>query len=134
MAFHLPWAIPAIHLEDDSSESSESESESTTETVTYTKQLSRLCTFQVRDLFQNVFTVKLPTEIVNIILDMAEYWAHSTVIRSDAVSITEHTKQRPYVSIGVEAESAACIRRVVFTTESHDQGKQMSHSRLLFFS
>jgi hypothetical protein len=66
----------------------------------------------------------LPPAVTAAILDYAEYWVRSACRRDELWVVDQDTPQLPYVQVLVPGWGGASpVRRVVFRTRSHDQGK-----------
>jgi ankyrin repeat protein len=63
-------------------------------------------------------------KIVPLILDLAEYWAMSSARRGtpEGIVYDQHSPDEPYIALKIGGRSKAPLRRLVFTTTSHDQG------------
>ena len=67
--------------------------------------------------------LKLPAGVVGTVLDMAEYWVHSMAISKEEIIVVESSEQKPYVLVKVsECLVPIQVRKIAFTTKSHDQG------------
>jgi len=64
----------------------------------------------------------LPKTMASRILDLAEYWVQVSVTRREAMSVTERSGECEYVSVVVRGRKQHPVRRIVFSTVSHDQG------------
>lgn len=74
---------------------------------------------------------RVTAEIALVIIDYAELWQVTTVVRdlrgrsSSAVKGTARTKETPFLSESVVITSkldTSVVRKIVFRTQSHDQG------------
>ena len=82
---------------------------------------------QVKCILQR--RLKLPLSVTAAILDHAEYWVRSIARREELWVIDEKTPEHPYVQVRVPGMGVASpVRRVIFRTRSHDQGKLPSFS------
>jgi hypothetical protein len=73
--------------------------------------------------------LKLSPSVTAAILDHAEYWVRSIARRDEPLVIDQNTPERPYVQVRVPGWGGMSpVRRVVFRTRSHDQGKSLSRS------
>ena len=77
-------------------------------------------TFQVRNMLEEKFGNR--SAVVNLILDTTEYWSHSFIARDDKVvyNIDHADSGKEYVKIEVNGQRSPCVRKIVFTTKSHE--------------
>ena len=69
--------------------------------------------------------LKLPSDIAGAILDIAEYWVHATAMYNKEILVTEDSQlEQPYISVKVigQCQAPTHVRRIIFSTKSHDQG------------
>ncbi|KAJ7455515.1 hypothetical protein FB451DRAFT_1278026 [Mycena latifolia] len=68
--------------------------------------------------------LRAQVKLVPVILDLAEYWAVSSAERNDpqGVVFQQDSSDEPYISLKISGRSKEPLRRLVFTTTSHDQG------------
>ena len=81
----------------------------------------------VRDIYQICFHFKekyfLPIPVTARILDMAELWIQSSVIRNDPQMYDQGTKRRTYLrSAPIVGRLTQPVQKITFTITSHDQG------------
>ena len=77
---------------------------------------------RARWILQN--RLALPPALTALILDYAEYWVRQVERREELWVIDQHTPERPYVCVSVPGWGGSSpVRRVIFRTRSHDQGK-----------
>lgn len=69
-------------------------------------------------------------QFVPVILDLAEYWAVSSAERRDpeGVVFRDDPSVQPYLTLKITGRHKKPLRRLVFTTVSHDQGMLPSSS------
>ena len=77
--------------------------------------------FEVRKMLEK--KVKVSSEVVGLILDMAEYWSHSFIVCDDKITVSNRDENRKYVTICIDGKGPACVRKIVFTTKSYDTSK-----------
>jgi hypothetical protein len=63
-------------------------------------------------------------KLVPVILNLAEYWMVSSAERNDpeGVVFQQDSPDEPYISLAISGGGKELLRRLVFTTISHDQG------------
>jgi hypothetical protein len=68
--------------------------------------------------------LRAQVKLVPVILDLAEYWAVSTAERNTPMGVVfiQGSPDEPYISLKINGRSKEPLRRLVFTTTSHDQG------------
>ena len=77
---------------------------------------------QTRCILQD--RLKLPSAVTAVILDYAEYWVRRVGMRDELWVVDQGTPEHPYVQIIVPGWGGVSpVRRVIFRTRSHDQGK-----------
>ncbi|KAF8064001.1 hypothetical protein FPV67DRAFT_1420628 [Lyophyllum atratum] len=82
---------------------------------------------QVSVLLQDRFRV--PISVVRIIFDHAEYWMVLLARCQEAIVIEEGSEEIPYVCTEpIESTQESPVRRIIFTTVSHDQGWSTSNT------
>lgn len=66
--------------------------------------------------------IGLPISIADNILDLAEYWARTTVKRQEELTVEEDTPESAYIETLVQSRLKSPVRKIVFYMRSHDQG------------
>ena len=76
---------------------------------------------QVRKMFENQF--RAPSAGVDMILDLAEFWSHSFIVRNDSVTYSgAYLTGKEYLRINANGKgpSHRCFRKIVFTIKSSE--------------